>query len=131
MGGLVDGKVLPGGRSISIGGPNNLLPDTPQNIISSGKYNKSIAIIVGTTRDDGSYVATGEFLQLKTMIILFLKLKIISIVAYDILAASKKLGDKNFMTHDLVRALSRMSGINFYGPFTTTYEKKMCLNLYL
>lgn len=101
MSGLVEGKVLPGGRSIAIGGPNNLLPDTPQNIITSGSYNKSIAIIVGTTSEDGSYVAT---------------------VAYDILATSNKLNDKYFMTHDLVKTLCRMSGTNYYQcSFTTTF----------
>lgn len=46
---------LSGGRSLTIGGPTNLLPDVPQNIA----YNKSIPIIVGTTKDDGVYVTTG------------------------------------------------------------------------
>lgn len=61
MNGVIDGKLLTGGRSISIGGPSNFLPDTPQKIVSSGTYNKSIRIIIGTTRDDGDYAATGEF----------------------------------------------------------------------
>ncbi|XP_055302443.1 glutactin-like [Sitodiplosis mosellana] len=91
MNGLLDGKVLSGGRSISIGGPNNLLSDTPQNFVLSGSYNKSIPIIVGTTKDDGDYVAT---------------------VAYDILAASNKLSDKTFMSNDLINALCRMAGID-------------------
>lgn len=49
-----------GGRSLSIGGPTNLLPDTPQNIVDSGQYNKSIAIMTGVNKHDGSWVATGK-----------------------------------------------------------------------
>lgn len=64
MNSLINGKVSPGARSISIGGPNNLLPDTPQNIARN--YNKSIPIIVGTTKDDGDYVATGEYFRTST-----------------------------------------------------------------
>lgn len=59
MTGMCMGKILLGGRSIAIGGPSNLLPDTPGNIIQSGRYNKTIPIIVGTMKDDGSYVTTG------------------------------------------------------------------------
>lgn len=59
MGTVSEEKMLKGGRSISIGGPNNLLPDTPENIMQSGSYNKTIPIIVGTTKDDGSYVTCG------------------------------------------------------------------------
>lgn len=43
----------------TVGGPTNLLPDTPHDLVSS--YNKSIPIIVGATKDDGAYVATGKF----------------------------------------------------------------------
>ena len=60
MNGLINGKTLNGGQSISIGDLNNILPDTPQNILLSGRYNKSIPIITGTTKDDGDYVATGD-----------------------------------------------------------------------
>lgn len=60
MNGLMDGKILSGGQSISIGDLNNILSDTPQNILLSGRYNKSIPIIIGTTKDDGDYVATGD-----------------------------------------------------------------------
>lgn len=60
MNGLKDGKTLSGGQSISIGDLNNILPDTPQNILLSARYNKSIPIMIGTTKDDGDYVATGE-----------------------------------------------------------------------
>lgn len=56
---MAGGPLKLGARSLSIGGPNNLLPDLPQNIISSAQYNKSIPMIIGTTKDDGSYVATG------------------------------------------------------------------------
>lgn len=65
MSALRERKVLKAGRSIAIGGPNNLLPDTPRNIMQSGSYNKTIPIIVGTTKDDGSYVTSGI---LKTLI---------------------------------------------------------------
>lgn len=54
------GALYLGGRSLSIGGPTNLLPDTPQNIIDSGQYNKSIAIMTGVNKHDGSWVATGK-----------------------------------------------------------------------
>ncbi|KAG4079302.1 hypothetical protein HA402_007994 [Bradysia odoriphaga] len=47
-----------GARSLSIGGPNNLLPDLPQKIVSAPQYNKNYPMIIGTTKDDGSYVAT-------------------------------------------------------------------------
>lgn len=110
MTGLKAGKVLPGGRSISIGGPNNLLPDTPQNIVSSGGYNKSIPIIIGTTKDEGDYVATSEFVVNCVVCTLIILRKISSTVAYDILSASNKLNDKKFMTHDFVRTLCRMTG---------------------
>lgn len=56
------GNMYLGGRSLSIGGPTNLLTDTPQNIVDSGRYNKSIAILNGVTKHDGSWVATGIFL---------------------------------------------------------------------
>lgn len=54
------GKTLAAGRSISIGGPNDLLPDTPHNIVSSKKYNQSIPLIIGATKHDGSFVAASE-----------------------------------------------------------------------
>lgn len=55
-----------GGRSLSIGGPSNFLPDLPEKIVSSPQYKKTIPMIIGTTKDDGSYVATGliNFLRL-------------------------------------------------------------------
>lgn len=46
-------------RALTIGGPTSLLPDIPENLVKFGKFNKSIPLIVGTTRDDGSYIATG------------------------------------------------------------------------
>lgn len=49
-----------GARSMTVGGPTNLLPDMPGNLVKAGKYNKNISLIVGTTRDDGTYVATGQ-----------------------------------------------------------------------
>ncbi|XP_031618955.1 glutactin-like [Contarinia nasturtii] len=86
---LINGGILSGGRSLSIGGPNKLLPDTPQNLALT--YNKSIPIIVGATKDDGAYGAT---------------------VVYDILAATNKLDDNDFMTNDLVKALCKMARLN-------------------
>ncbi|KAJ6650003.1 Glutactin [Pseudolycoriella hygida] len=55
---LSGGPLKLGARSISIGGPSNYLPDLPQKIVSSPQYNKSVPMIVGTTKDDGSYLAT-------------------------------------------------------------------------
>lgn len=52
-------KLALGGRSLSLGGPTNLLPDLPTNL-AHNQYKKNISLIVGTTRDDGSYVATGK-----------------------------------------------------------------------
>lgn len=60
MVGAMNGKMRIGARSLSVGGPNNLLPQSPEKLIDFGIFNKSIPLIVGTTRDDGSYVATGE-----------------------------------------------------------------------
>lgn len=53
------GKGMTAGRTLSIGGPDNLLPDTPENILSSTGYNKSIPIIIGITKHDGSFLAGG------------------------------------------------------------------------
>lgn len=58
---FMDGKTPKAGRSLSIGGQSNLLPDLPENLIKSVSYNKSVPIIIGTTKDDGSYVASGMF----------------------------------------------------------------------
>lgn len=57
---MLSGNIALGGRSITIGGPSNFLPDRPENIIKSKNYNKSIPIIIGTTKDDGSFLATGN-----------------------------------------------------------------------
>lgn len=51
-----------GGRSLTIGGPTNFLPDLPDKIVTSSAYNKSIPIIIGSTKDDGSYIAGGKLL---------------------------------------------------------------------
>lgn len=48
------------GRSLTVGGPDELLPDTPQNIVTSGNYNQSMPLIIGATKHDGSYYAGGE-----------------------------------------------------------------------
>lgn len=61
MNGFKMGKVMPGGRSIALGG--SLMPDAPQKIIQSGGYNRTIPIIIGTTKDDGSYVTAGNLLD--------------------------------------------------------------------
>ncbi|XP_037048128.1 glutactin-like [Bradysia coprophila] len=55
---LQAGPLHLGARSLSIGGPNNLLPDLPQKIVSAPQYKKNYPMIIGTTKDDGSYVAT-------------------------------------------------------------------------
>lgn len=47
------------GRSLSIGGPDKLLPDTPKNIVTSRNYNQSVPLIIGATKHDGSYYAGG------------------------------------------------------------------------
>lgn len=108
------------GRSLSIGGPNNLLPDLPQNLIRSGKYNKSIPIMAGTTKHDGSWIAAGYIsihysVEKNHHILLFTIL-----VLYDILAATNKLTDKKFMTYDLIetmcRMLSKKNSIKCKGP---------------
>lgn len=57
---LQAGPLHLGARSLSIGGPNNLLPDLPEKIVTAPEYNKNYPMIIGTTKDDGSYVATGS-----------------------------------------------------------------------
>lgn len=52
-------KPMTVGRSLSVGGPDQLLPDTPRNIVNSKNYNQSIPLIIGATKHDGSYYAGG------------------------------------------------------------------------
>lgn len=55
----MSGKQMTAGRSLSIGGPDKLLPDTPKNIVTSRNYNQSVPLIIGATKHDGSYYAGG------------------------------------------------------------------------
>lgn len=48
-------KIPTGGSSLSIGGPSNLLPDHPEQILKSKHFNKSIPIIIGVTQTEGTY----------------------------------------------------------------------------
>lgn len=57
----IKGKLPIAGKSLSIGGPNKLLPNSPEKILQSTKYKKSIPLIIGSTKTDGSYAATGMF----------------------------------------------------------------------
>jgi para-nitrobenzyl esterase len=48
------------------GTPNGVLPDTPANLIASGKYNKA-PLIVGTNKNEmGLFQVAGAFMALKT-----------------------------------------------------------------
>ena len=57
----ISGKWMTAVRSLSIGGPDKMLPDTPQNIVSSKSFNQSIPLIIGTTKHDGTYLAAGWY----------------------------------------------------------------------
>lgn len=57
----MNGKLNIAGKSLSIGGPNKLLPDTPEKILQSAKHKKFVPIIIGTTKNDGSFPTTGMF----------------------------------------------------------------------
>lgn len=54
------GKMMSAGRSLTIGGPDKLLPYTPEKIVKSKSYNQSVPLMVGITKHDGSYVAAGS-----------------------------------------------------------------------
>lgn len=47
-------------RALTIGGPTNILPDTPDNLRRTGNYRKDVSILLGTTKNDGSYLTTGK-----------------------------------------------------------------------
>lgn len=47
---------------MTIGGPSNILPDTPDNLRRAGLIRKDLAILCGTTKHDGSYVTTGDII---------------------------------------------------------------------
>lgn len=61
----MSGKLPIAGKSLSIGGPNSLLPDLPEKILQLAKHKKSIPIIIGTTKSDGSFPTTGKFSSVK------------------------------------------------------------------
>lgn len=67
----MNGKMRNGARSLSVGGPSNLLPHSPDKlIIDFGKFKKSIPLIVGTTRNDGSYIASGNYFMIISFLLL-------------------------------------------------------------
>lgn len=49
-----------GGRSLTIGGPSNFLPDTPRNLLAKGQFQKNIDLIAGVVRNEGSYLAASK-----------------------------------------------------------------------
>lgn len=111
------GKLPIAGKSLSIGGPNNLLPDLPEKILQSSKYKKSIPLIIGTTQNDGSYPATGMFFSISNFIQSIPNItfddRIFSLnftVAYDYLALTNQLNDKDFMMNDFINALYKFLG---------------------
>lgn len=90
------------------------------NLFRSGQYNKSIEIMAGVTKHDGSWMATGRIFSddsLKIFFLLFfcIFLNILCIFSpfsavYDVLAAMGKLNDTNYMTNDFLNAMIRASG---------------------
>lgn len=57
-----------GGRSLVIGGPSILLPDTPINLMQSGNYPRNISMIAGVTKNEGTFLTASKpklFQQLK------------------------------------------------------------------
>lgn len=47
---------------MTIGGPSNMLPDTPHNLWKRGKGRKKpMPLLIGTTRDDGSFALADMF----------------------------------------------------------------------
>lgn len=48
-------KIPKYGSSLTIGGPSNLLPDLPEQMIQARNFNKSIPIIIGVTQTEGTY----------------------------------------------------------------------------
>lgn len=49
-----------GGRSLVIGGPSNLLPDTPINLLQSENYPTNISMIAGVTKDEGTFLTASK-----------------------------------------------------------------------
>lgn len=52
-------KQMTVGRTLTVGGPDKLLPDTPRNIVTSKYYNQSLPLIIGAVKHDGTYYAGG------------------------------------------------------------------------
>lgn len=50
-----------GGRSLTVGGPSNLLPDTPLNIRRKALYRKDLAVMAGITKNDGTFLTTRKY----------------------------------------------------------------------
>lgn len=101
-----------GGRSLTIGGPSNLIPDTPLNIRRQALYRKDLAVMTGITKDDGTYLTTRNcFFQFMETGEMNSTRDLLFSVIYDILDSQKLLNNKPFMQHHLIDTVLRVFGM--------------------
>lgn len=57
---FINGVNNVGGRSLTVGGPSNLVPETPLSIRRKALYRKDLAVMAGITKHDGTYLTTRK-----------------------------------------------------------------------
>lgn len=54
---MPNGSNRVGARSLTVGGPSNFLPDTPQNLIDKGFFLRNLSLVAGVVENEGTYLA--------------------------------------------------------------------------
>lgn len=77
------------GRVFVLGGPSNVLPASPYEIVKSGQYRKDLSVLTGATKHDANFI---------------------TIIFYDLLETKGLLNNAEFIRRDLIPMVARMFG---------------------
>lgn len=81
-----------GGLRLTVGGPSNMLPDTPHNLWKKGKgRKKGMPLLIGSTKNDGSFALADM---------------------YDVLTATIGVENKKFNALNMIEHMTRIYAVH-------------------
>lgn len=94
-----------GGLRMTIGGPSNMLPDTPHNLWKKGKgRKKNLPLLIGSTKHDGSFALADM---------------------YDVLQATVGVENKPFNAFSMIEHMTRIYAVHDYTGLADGLMAKM------
>lgn len=94
-----------GGLRMTVGGPSNMLPDTPHNLWKKGKgRKKNLPMLIGSTKNDGSFALADM---------------------YDVLQATVGVDNKKFNGNSMIEHMTRIYAVHDFTGLADGLMAKM------